>query len=223
MKKIFAIYTLIGILCAPFIYSNNALAYKYKQYGISSPWGYAFGNSFYWPSYVFSIEPEIDGDTEESFEKSVLKVMKYRKDKLFTGDGIKDIYLIGNSISSCSLENYLSNSKNKNDLLYKKIISQELEEDGLRYLMEVVEYVSKSKYKNYDELFEATEKGNLKNMPDPIKYLVKYNNLKSIRSTIKNIRKNIRERFDGYDFADIIEEGIECEQSLTKILNKSRQ
>jgi len=40
MKKIFAIYTIIGLLCTPFIYSNNAIKYKYNTSG-SYKWGMA--------------------------------------------------------------------------------------------------------------------------------------------------------------------------------------
>lgn len=47
--------------------------------------GYALGGAFYWPSYVFSIEPEVDGKSLESFQNSIIDIVDYRNEKLFTG------------------------------------------------------------------------------------------------------------------------------------------
>ena len=140
--------------------------------------------------------------------------MKYRKDKLFTGKKVEDISFIGSSISACFIDNYLSNNKNKSDPLYRKLISQKLDNNDYKFYMDLIKSISK--YKNYDQLFEAAEKGNLDDLPNPDKYLVENYDIEKI----KNTRKNIMEKFDGYDFSDIIEEGIGCEQSLTKIWSK---
>ena len=84
MKQLFAIYTIIGLLCVPFIYLNNAEGYRpapSKAY----QWGRALGQALYWPSYVFSIEPEADSESVDSFQKSIIDIVAYRNDKLFTG------------------------------------------------------------------------------------------------------------------------------------------
>ncbi len=103
MTKIFVIYITIGLFLSPLIYSNNAEEYRDTRstgYG----WGKAIGSSLYWPSYLFSIEPEVNGDSLESFQKSIIEILNYRKHKLFTGnrsqeDGAMIIRAIGNCLA----------------------------------------------------------------------------------------------------------------------------
>lgn len=84
MKQLFAIYTIIGIILAPFIYQNNAEGYR--PAGSSAyQWGKALGGALYWPSYLFSIEPKVDSKSLESFQNSIIDMVNYRNDKLFTG------------------------------------------------------------------------------------------------------------------------------------------
>lgn len=84
MKKLFAVYAIIGLICVPFIYFNNAEGYKPAS-GKMHQWGRALGQALYWPSYVFSIEPEVDSESVNSFQKSIIEIVAYRNDKLFTG------------------------------------------------------------------------------------------------------------------------------------------
>lgn len=83
MKKILAIYVLIMLCFTPLIYQNNA--HDYRPGSSGTRWGSAFGQSFYWPSYAFSAEPEADADSAESFQQSMIDIINYRNEKMFTG------------------------------------------------------------------------------------------------------------------------------------------
>jgi hypothetical protein len=121
VKQLFALYTIIGLILTPFIYSNNAQGYRSEKssaYG----WGKALGGAFYWPSYLFSIEPEADGESLESFEKSIIDIVNYRNDKLFTGARSSTHgYMVFKAISSCMGLEYIG----KEDIssLYEKIVA----------------------------------------------------------------------------------------------------
>lgn len=162
MKKIFAIYILIGILCVPFIYSNNAE--KYRSGSSSLQWGHAIGRSFYWPSYIFSIEPEVDSNSLNSFQESIIKIVEYRNEKFFTGRrNPKHGYLVLTSIGNClAVEGA---GKSNISLLYEKIFTN-----------------------NKDNI------------------------------NLNDIRQKIMEKFDGYDFADIVSEGETCKEELEVLL-----
>ena len=100
MKQIIALYIAIGVLLSPFIYSNNA--YSYKPEGTAKKIGYSLGNSFYWPSYLFSIEPEVDSQSVDSFQKSIIDMIKWRAEKLYTGGRSNlDGEMVFLSISNC--------------------------------------------------------------------------------------------------------------------------
>ncbi len=155
MKKMFAWYIVIGLMFSPLIYSNNAQ--KYREGTSAYRWGQAMGQSFYWPSYLFSIEPVVDGSSVESFNISIGNILKYRDEKLFTGKRTNThAFLILKSINSCLIK------------------------DGL--------LVNSNQLNSYKRVFE-NEVTN--------KYL-------------DDIRKKVMDRFDGYDFADIVEEVEEC-------------
>jgi hypothetical protein len=83
MKIFIAVYIFLVLLFSPFIYSNNALGYKYHQ--SSHAIGMAIGNSFYWPSYLFSTDPTVDGQSIDSFQKSINNMLEWRANKLYTG------------------------------------------------------------------------------------------------------------------------------------------
>lgn len=101
MKQLFTIYTIIGLLCAPFIYFNNAEGYRLAN-SETYNWGRALGGAFYWPSYVFSIEPEVDGESLDSFQKSIINIINYRNNKLFTGKrSDAHNHMIFNAIGNC--------------------------------------------------------------------------------------------------------------------------
>ena len=77
-------YLLVGLLCVPLVYWNSANGYR--SGGTARNVGQALsGGLLFWPSYVFSIEPEIDGDSVEGFGKSFLEVLEYRNSKWFAG------------------------------------------------------------------------------------------------------------------------------------------
>ena len=162
MKKIFAIYTLIGILCVPFIYSNNAEGYRSGSSSLK--WGHAIGHAFYWPSYIFSIEPEVDSDSLDSFQESLLQILKYRNDKLFTGKRSSEHgYLVLTSIGNCL----------------------------------AIEGAGKE---NIPSLYDKIFKNNINNR------------------SLNDIRQKIMEKFDGYDFSDIVSEGDDCKEELEELL-----
>jgi hypothetical protein len=121
MKQIIGLYLFIGLCFTPLIYSNNAYGYRDTE-SKSYAWGQALGASLlYWPSYLFSIEPELDANSIKSFTKSVEDVIQYRNDKLFTGKrssshGLMVLTAIGYCILS---ENAFNNSR----ISYKKIFN----------------------------------------------------------------------------------------------------
>lgn len=82
MLKFFIYYTIIGLIISPFIYFNNS--YQYRE-NLAIGIGSALGGAFYWPSYLLSVEPTLDGESVTSFEKSIMEIINYRNDKLFTG------------------------------------------------------------------------------------------------------------------------------------------
>lgn len=101
MKKLFAIYTIIGLLCVPFIFFNNAEGYRPAPSKIYQ-WSKATGGALYWPSYVFSIEPEVDSESVDSFQNSIIDIVNYRNDKFFTGKrNDSHGYMIFTAISDC--------------------------------------------------------------------------------------------------------------------------
>lgn len=82
--KLIGIYMLIGLLFVPLVYWNSANGYRSE--GTAHNVGQAItGGVFFWPSYLFSIEPEIDGDSVEDFAKSFRAVLEYRNTKWFAG------------------------------------------------------------------------------------------------------------------------------------------
>ncbi len=83
MKQLFYIYTFIGILLSPFIYINNAGSYFYSN-DYATGIGRSLGGAFYWPSYLFSIEPTLDGSSYENFSKSMESIIDYRRNKFFS-------------------------------------------------------------------------------------------------------------------------------------------
>lgn len=136
MKQLFLIYTIIGLLCIPFIYSNNAEGYRSAP-SKAYQWGRAAGGAFYWPSYVFSIEPEVDSESLDSFQKSILDIINYRDDKLFTGRH-KDSngYMIITAVGSClALEGL---ERNNIPTLYKEIFSGEAISEEMERIRSVV-------------------------------------------------------------------------------------
>ncbi len=122
IKKIIAIYLFIGVLCSPLIYSNCALSYI--PISNASKYGMAFGSSFYWPSYIFSIEPEVNGESIESFEKSVIDIVLYRQDKLYSDNRYASTMLF-NAIGYCLVDSGL---KQSNDFysLFKDIFKNNI-------------------------------------------------------------------------------------------------
>lgn len=100
IKKIIGIQVLIMLCFTPFIYSNSAEAYRYEA--SERGWGQAFGSSFWWPSYLFSIEPVVDGSSVESFDASLVEILNFRRDKFFAGNrGDKDGQLMYLALGSC--------------------------------------------------------------------------------------------------------------------------
>lgn len=83
MKKLIVAYLAIGAILTPFIYSNNANAYRPGTAGTKV--GLAMAGGLYWPPYLFSVEPEVDGESFASFNKSLVDIVNFRNDKLFTG------------------------------------------------------------------------------------------------------------------------------------------
>ena len=121
MKKLIGIYLLIGVMLTPLIYSNNAQGYR-NVVSNSYGWGQALGGSLYWPSYLFSIEPEVNSDSLETFEKSIVDIIKYRNEKLFTGKRSNShAIIVLSSIGNCLIsEGAISNNK---DSIYKEIFN----------------------------------------------------------------------------------------------------
>lgn len=82
--KVIGGYLLIGLMFVPLVYWNSANGYRSQ--GTAYNVGQALsGGVLFWPSYLFSIEPEIDGDSVEDFGKSFQEVLEYRNTKWFAG------------------------------------------------------------------------------------------------------------------------------------------
>lgn len=129
MKKAIALYLLVGLVFTPFIYFNNAEEYR----GGRSPWGSALGHSFYWPSYLFSVEPVVDGTTATTFQSSIIEMIKYRNDKLFTGQRNKAHGLmVQKSIGNCMVQAGID--KNNVLDLYKKLLNGDEQEKEIERL-----------------------------------------------------------------------------------------
>lgn len=101
MKVLLAIYLIIGLLFTPFIYSNNAEDYRPGTAGTRA--GSAIAGGIYWPSYLFSIEPEVDSSSFTSFQKSLTKMVEWRNDKLFTGTRTQQHgMMVMDAVGSCA-------------------------------------------------------------------------------------------------------------------------
>ena len=82
--KLIGSYLVAGMVFVPFVYWNNANGYRSQ--GAAYNVGQALtGGIFFWPSYLFSLEPEIDGDSVEDFGKSFRAMLEYRNSKWFAG------------------------------------------------------------------------------------------------------------------------------------------
>ncbi|MEG0939742.1 MAG: hypothetical protein RSE32_15315 [Comamonas sp.] len=161
MKQIVGIYLLIGALLTPLIYSNNGGKYVH---GGAYGWGQALGASVaFWPSYVFSWEPEIDGDSDESFSKSIVKMMEWRRDKLFS-------------------------TKNRHSEIMLSAIGMCIILDGN----------IKEKSNGFSEFYR------------------RYFNNNDMTNEVISLRKKIRDRFDGMDYKDVLDEGYDCIDDLKK-------
>lgn len=100
ISSLIAVYLFTALIFTPFIYSNNGTKYFYTTaYGL----GNAFGSSLYWPSYLFSWEPEIDGDNEQVFASSLNEIMIWRENKSFTIKRVNGVAML-NAIGYCLLE-----------------------------------------------------------------------------------------------------------------------
>jgi hypothetical protein len=120
MLKIFKYYTIIGLTLAPFIYFNNAWQYREN---IAGGIGGALGGAFYWPSYFFSIEPRLDGESVDSFEKSIMALIDYRNDKLFTGKrSPTHARMVVTAIGNCLA---VEGKKNNTSFIYDQMFSDD--------------------------------------------------------------------------------------------------
>ena len=113
MKIIIGIYFLIGALFSPLIYSNNGGRFVYSgAYGIGQVLG---ASLIYWPSYVFAWEPEIDGDSDELFSESIVNMIQWRREKLFSTRAPHEVIMLS-SIGICMLLD--SGIKKENNDIY---------------------------------------------------------------------------------------------------------
>ena len=103
IKYVIGIYLLIGILIAPFMRSNDLVAYR--GFDKSNSIGRTLASVPFWPSYLFSIEPELNASNSDSFITSITDVLKFREDKLFTGGGKSKHYqnfsLVYEALGAC--------------------------------------------------------------------------------------------------------------------------
>ncbi|THT95314.1 hypothetical protein E9531_17275 [Lampropedia puyangensis] len=105
MKRFIVGYLLIGVLLMPFIYWNNANGSRPAP--ATSLFGATLTASLlFWPSYLFSIEPELDGDSDEAFADSIQELVTYRRTKWFAGSSSssrrsESIGMIGNALNAC--------------------------------------------------------------------------------------------------------------------------
>jgi hypothetical protein len=120
MFKFFIYYTGIGLILAPFVYFNNA--YQYRE-DIAGGIGYALGGAFYWPSYLFSVEPTLNSDSVDSFEKSIATIIDYRNNKLFSGN-IRQSHsnMVVTAIGNCLA---LEGKKNNSTFIYDQLLSDD--------------------------------------------------------------------------------------------------
>ncbi|HRJ94989.1 hypothetical protein [uncultured Thiothrix sp.] len=162
MRQIFIIYTIIGLMLTPFIYSNNAQSYRPES--TASKIGSSLGNAFYWPSYLFSIEPEVNSESVDTFQSSILNILKWRADKLFTGARSNtNGEMVFMAISNC-------------------LAAEGLKDDNTTSL--------------YDKVFTGK--------------LLENQNIEKMRSALM-------EKMNGFDFADIISAGVECDEKLARL------
>lgn len=120
MLKFLVYYTIIGLIISPFIYFNNS--YQYRE-NLAGGIGSALGGAFYWPSYLFSIEPTLDGESVETFEKSIMEVIDYRNDKLFTGKrSPTHARMVVTAIGNCLA---VEGKKNNTSFIYDQMFSDD--------------------------------------------------------------------------------------------------
>jgi len=123
MKKIVGIYIVIGLFLAPFAYSNNAEGYRDSNSN-SYKVGRGIASTLFWPSYLFSIEPEVKSDSLEMFQQSIGEILTYRNDKLFTGRrSIEDSQMVMKALETC----LASEGVNAENLFEKGVVSKELD------------------------------------------------------------------------------------------------
>lgn len=103
IKYVIGIYLLIGVLIAPFMRSNDLVAYR--GFEKTNSIGMTLMSVPFWPSYLFSIEPELNASNSDSFITSIADVLKFREDKLFTGGGKSKQYqnfsLVYEALGAC--------------------------------------------------------------------------------------------------------------------------
>ena len=127
MKLILVIYAVLGLIFTPLIYSNNANEYRSGTTGMKI--GLALAGGLYWPSYLFSLEPEVDGKSFENFEASLLNIVEYRNDKLFTGTRTPEHgKMVLTAIGSCAA---LEGAGNFEDA-YKMVFTKEVSSDDVK-------------------------------------------------------------------------------------------
>ena len=105
VKYLIGAYLAIGVLMAPFMRSNDLIAYR--GFETSYSYGMTLASIPFWPSYFFSIEPELDGSSNEKFIQSIGKVLRYREEKMFTGKSNSKTYqnveIVYNALGMCIL------------------------------------------------------------------------------------------------------------------------
>lgn len=148
MKQLFVIYTIVGLILTPFIYSNNAAGYR--DGSTARNWGAALGGALYWPSYLFSIEPEIDSASIDSFQKSIIDIVEYRNNKLFTGSRSRSHGdMVFGAIDSC-LAIELANTN------YKEIFSANTESKEIDRIRSAI--MNKMDGDDFADIIKAGEK-----------------------------------------------------------------
>ena len=148
MKQLFAIYTIVGLILTPFIYSNNATGYRDGSTAYN--WGKALGGALYWPSYLFSIEPEVDSASTDSFQKSIIDIIEYRNNKLFTGSRNRSHGdMVFGAIDSC-LAIELANTN------YKEIFSENTESKEIDRIRSAI--MNKMDGDDFADIIKAGEK-----------------------------------------------------------------
>lgn len=151
MKKIFLIYTIIGLIITPFIYSNSAIGYRPGSTGTKI--GVALAGGFYWPSYLFSTELKSNGKSFEEFEQSLIDILRHRDEKLFSKmlaseDGNMLMAAIGSCVTSDYSENVL---ETYNKIFSKNFTNEEVDKIRLNLMNRMNE-------KTFSEIIEEGEK-----------------------------------------------------------------